>query len=224
MARMIALKGNLTTTGGRVLYGDDSMLDDGTPIARHLGLASCPRCGKSGQMLGTAANWGVRHVARLSDGDIAACDCPRQRCGEQRLPLRLDPSIEGAQLTLAGRVCPESVMPSKTIKGIPVTAAMCSCDCARRRSGLPSGADTLAKPSMSRSIIIGCRLSRAWLNNTARRRICSAPSSFSTAARLVLRTIVLNECSRSDTLCSGRANVSSRLAWICRFITNQVCG
>jgi uncharacterized Zn-binding protein involved in type VI secretion len=76
MAKMIAMKGNLTTTGGYVLDGDDSMLDDGVPIARHLGLASCPRCGKNGQMLGTAANWGFGTSRAVADGDIVACDCP----------------------------------------------------------------------------------------------------------------------------------------------------
>lgn len=56
---MIALKGNLTTTGERVLDGDDSMLDDGTMIARHMGLASCPRCGKNGPMLAPLQTGGL---------------------------------------------------------------------------------------------------------------------------------------------------------------------
>ncbi|SAK86503.1 PAAR repeat-containing protein [Caballeronia glebae] len=77
MAKMMALKGNLTTTGGRVLDGDDSMLDDGTPIARHMGLASCPRCGKNGAILGSASNWGFGGTRGVVDGDIVMCDCPR---------------------------------------------------------------------------------------------------------------------------------------------------
>lgn len=76
MTKMIALKGNLTTTGGRVLDGDDSMLDDGQLIARHLGMASCPRCGKNGQMLGTAVNWGFGTSRAVADGDIVMCECP----------------------------------------------------------------------------------------------------------------------------------------------------
>jgi len=77
MAKMMALKGNLTTTGGRVLDGDDSMLDGGTPIARHIGLASCPRCGKNGPILGTATNWGFASTRGVVDGDIVMCECPR---------------------------------------------------------------------------------------------------------------------------------------------------
>ncbi|WP_250454206.1 PAAR domain-containing protein [Caballeronia sp. ATUFL_M2_KS44] len=77
MARMMALKGNLTTTGGRVLDGDDSMLDNGTPLARHLGLASCLRCGKTGPILGTATNWGLAGTRGVVDGDIVVCECPR---------------------------------------------------------------------------------------------------------------------------------------------------
>ncbi|EUC20552.1 UNVERIFIED_ORG: PAAR motif-containing protein [Burkholderia sp. CF145] len=50
MTRLIALKGNLTTTGGRVLDGDATMLDDGQPLARHMGLASCPRRGQNGRI------------------------------------------------------------------------------------------------------------------------------------------------------------------------------
>jgi uncharacterized Zn-binding protein involved in type VI secretion len=76
MSKMIALKGNLTTTGGYVLDGDDSMLDNGTMIARHMGLASCPICGKNGPMLGTAVNWGFGGSRCVADGDIVMCDCP----------------------------------------------------------------------------------------------------------------------------------------------------
>jgi hypothetical protein len=39
MTRLIALKGNLTTTGGRVLDGDATMLDDGQPLARRVARA-----------------------------------------------------------------------------------------------------------------------------------------------------------------------------------------
>jgi uncharacterized Zn-binding protein involved in type VI secretion len=38
--KMIAVKGNRTTTGGYVLDGDETCLDDGQPMARHMGLAS----------------------------------------------------------------------------------------------------------------------------------------------------------------------------------------
>lgn len=82
---MIALKGNLTTTGGRVLDGDDSMLDGGRPIARHMGLASCPRCCRNGSILGTASNWGFTGTRGVVDGDIVMCDCPR---GENRIIAR----------------------------------------------------------------------------------------------------------------------------------------
>ncbi|WP_109483698.1 PAAR domain-containing protein [Paraburkholderia sp. C35] len=77
MAKMIALKGNLTTTGGRVLDGDTTMLDGGRPIARHMGLASCPRCGQNGPIYGTAQNWGMGGTHGVRDGDIVLCRCPR---------------------------------------------------------------------------------------------------------------------------------------------------
>ncbi|SAL32218.1 hypothetical protein AWB73_02859 [Caballeronia turbans] len=77
MAKLMALKGNLTTTGGRVLDGNDSMLDGGTAVARHLGLASCPRCGKNGTILGSATNWGFGGTRGVVDGDIVMCECPR---------------------------------------------------------------------------------------------------------------------------------------------------
>ncbi|WP_250500258.1 PAAR domain-containing protein [Caballeronia sp. GAWG1-5s-s] len=77
MTKMIALKGNLTTTGGRVLDGDESMRDNGIPVARHMGLASCPRCKKNGPISGTATNWGFSGTRGVVDGDIVMCECPR---------------------------------------------------------------------------------------------------------------------------------------------------
>ncbi len=77
MPKMIALKGNVTTTGGRVLDGDDSMLDNGTSLARHMGLASCRRCGKNAPILGSATNWGFGGTRGVVDGDIVMCDCSR---------------------------------------------------------------------------------------------------------------------------------------------------
>ncbi|WP_341866311.1 hypothetical protein [Paraburkholderia hospita] len=40
------------------------MLDDGQPLARHMGLASCPRCGQNGPIYG-------RHRTEMGDGSLA---------------------------------------------------------------------------------------------------------------------------------------------------------
>ena len=53
MKKMV-VKGNATTTGGEILDGDETALDNGQPIARHMDLASCGRCGKTGPIFGTA--------------------------------------------------------------------------------------------------------------------------------------------------------------------------
>jgi uncharacterized Zn-binding protein involved in type VI secretion len=50
--KKMAVKGNATTTGGEVLDGDETALDDGRPVAGHMHLASCPRCGKNGPIFG----------------------------------------------------------------------------------------------------------------------------------------------------------------------------
>ncbi|WP_175951953.1 PAAR domain-containing protein [Burkholderia sp. BCC0405] len=73
---MMALKGNMTTTGGVVLDGDGGMLDDGVPLARHLGLASCARCGHNGQMFGTALSWGLTSTRGVRNNDVVMCQCP----------------------------------------------------------------------------------------------------------------------------------------------------
>ena len=83
--RMLALKGNLTTTGGHVLDGDDSNLDDGIPYTYHTAQASCGRCGQTGPILGTAYTWGVGSTHGVLDGDIVMCACPR---GENRVVAR----------------------------------------------------------------------------------------------------------------------------------------
>ncbi|MFL9993244.1 hypothetical protein SAMN05444172_5370 [Burkholderia sp. GAS332] len=75
--KMMAVKGNATTTGGVVLDGDSTFLDVGKGFARHLGLASCGRCGKNGQMLGTAGTLGVGNTRGVCDGDIVMCACPQ---------------------------------------------------------------------------------------------------------------------------------------------------
>ena len=74
--KMMAIKGNATTTGGVVLDGDSTILDGGKGLARHLGLASCGRCGKSGAMFGTAGAFGVGRTRGVCEGDIVMCDCP----------------------------------------------------------------------------------------------------------------------------------------------------
>jgi len=76
MNKMLALKGNMTTTGGVVLDGDESISDNGQPLARHLGLASCPQCGHPGPIVGTAKNWGISGMPSVRDGDIIMCRCP----------------------------------------------------------------------------------------------------------------------------------------------------
>ncbi|KWA03260.1 hypothetical protein WL26_01635 [Burkholderia cepacia] len=73
---MMALKGNMTTTGGVVLDGEGAFLDDGVPLAKHLGLASCPRCGQDGPMIGTAMSWGLTSGRGVRDNDIVQCACP----------------------------------------------------------------------------------------------------------------------------------------------------
>ena len=76
MSRMMALKGNATTTGGVVLDGDPETLDDGQPVARHMDLASCGRCGKPGPIFGTATNFGIGNLRGVLDGDVVMCQCP----------------------------------------------------------------------------------------------------------------------------------------------------
>jgi hypothetical protein len=76
--RMIALQGNLTTTDGKILDGDDKSLDNGVPIAKHLGLASCGRCGHNGQIFGTATTFPSGNTHGVQDGDIVMCRCPRR--------------------------------------------------------------------------------------------------------------------------------------------------
>ncbi|HDR9058092.1 TPA: PAAR domain-containing protein [Burkholderia vietnamiensis] len=73
---MMALKGNMTTTGGVVLDGDGAILDDGVPLAKHMGLASCPRCGQNGPIFGTALSWGLTSTRGVRDNDIVICRCP----------------------------------------------------------------------------------------------------------------------------------------------------
>lgn len=77
MARMLAVKGNRTTTGGVVLDGDESFCDENGALARNMGLASCGRCGHPGPMLGTANNWALGGGSAVADGDVVACQCPR---------------------------------------------------------------------------------------------------------------------------------------------------
>ena len=73
----MAVKGNMTTTGGYVLDGDETAMDDDKPIARHMGLASCGRCGKNGPIFGTAGTFGLGQTRDVLDGDIVMCDCPK---------------------------------------------------------------------------------------------------------------------------------------------------
>ncbi|CAE6844685.1 hypothetical protein R75461_07190 [Paraburkholderia nemoris] len=75
--KMMAVKGNRTTTGGYVLDGDETSLDNGQPVARHMDLASCGRCGKNGPILGTAGTFGIGNTEGVLDGDIVLCDCPK---------------------------------------------------------------------------------------------------------------------------------------------------
>ncbi len=72
----MALKGNSTTTGGVILDGDETALDNGRPIARHMGLASCLRCGKNGSIVGTAETFGLGTTRGVLDGDVVMCECP----------------------------------------------------------------------------------------------------------------------------------------------------
>jgi uncharacterized Zn-binding protein involved in type VI secretion len=72
----MALKGNSTTTGGVILDGDETALDNGRPIARHMELASCPQCGKNGPIFGTAETFGLATTRGVLDGDVVMCDCP----------------------------------------------------------------------------------------------------------------------------------------------------
>ncbi|WP_175951966.1 PAAR domain-containing protein [Burkholderia sp. BCC0405] len=76
MLKMMALKGNLTTTGGQVLDGDDLDLDNGQPYTYHMARASCGRCGQIGSIFGTANTWGVGDTHGVLDGDIVMCACP----------------------------------------------------------------------------------------------------------------------------------------------------
>ena len=76
MAAMLAIKGNRTTTGGKVLDADESFVDEQGGLARNGGRASCGRCGKTGSMLGTARNWGLTGTNAVRDGDIVMCECP----------------------------------------------------------------------------------------------------------------------------------------------------
>jgi uncharacterized Zn-binding protein involved in type VI secretion len=74
--KMMAVKGNATTTGGVVLDGDATFLDGGKAIARHLGSASCSRCGKDGLIFGTASTFCFSGTHGVCDGDIVMCNCP----------------------------------------------------------------------------------------------------------------------------------------------------
>jgi len=74
--KMLALKGNATTTGGVVLSGDTSLLDQGQPLALHMGLASCARCDHNGTIIGTGASWGLGRRSAVRDGDLVMCHCP----------------------------------------------------------------------------------------------------------------------------------------------------
>jgi hypothetical protein len=85
MTKMMALKGNLTTTGGHVLDGDDSDLDGGVPYTYHMASASCGRCGQTGPIQGTAWTWSVGNAHGVLDDDIVLCACPH---GENRVIAR----------------------------------------------------------------------------------------------------------------------------------------
>ncbi|WP_332262246.1 PAAR domain-containing protein [Paraburkholderia sp. SOS3] len=74
--KMMAVKGNRTTTGGCVLDGDPASLDNGQPITRHMDLASCGHCGKNGPIFGTAKTFGMGNTRGVLDGDVVMCDCP----------------------------------------------------------------------------------------------------------------------------------------------------
>lgn len=78
MGTMLAIKGNGTTTGGKVLGCDENFSDENGALAKDGGLASCGRCGHPGPMLGTAKGWGLTgDAAAVKDNDIVACQCPR---------------------------------------------------------------------------------------------------------------------------------------------------
>lgn len=76
MGKLMALKGNATTTGGTVLDGEERDNDHGHAYAYHMGRASCARCGRTGPIFGTATTWGVAATHGVLDGDIVMCDCP----------------------------------------------------------------------------------------------------------------------------------------------------
>ncbi|GAB3629021.1 hypothetical protein PTE30175_04210 [Pandoraea terrae] len=75
--KMLAVKGNRTTTNGYVLEGDETSLDNGQPLARHKDLASCGRCKKTGPIFGTAMSLWTGNMRGVLDGDIVSCDCPQ---------------------------------------------------------------------------------------------------------------------------------------------------
>jgi ribosomal protein S27AE len=75
-AKMLALKGNRTTTGGQIMEGDETCLDNGQPIARHLDRASCGRCPRTGYIIGSAYSFSGAGKHNVVDGDQVVCDCP----------------------------------------------------------------------------------------------------------------------------------------------------
>jgi hypothetical protein len=75
--KKMAVKGNATTTGGEILDGDATALDDDRPITCHMDLASSPRCWKNGPIFGTAETFGLSNTRGVLDGDIVMCNCPK---------------------------------------------------------------------------------------------------------------------------------------------------
>lgn len=80
MTKEIALINNYTTTGGRIISGDQREVAHGYAVALLGDKTTCPKCKSIGTIIEGAINWLVDGKPVVYDGCIVACGCKPIGC------------------------------------------------------------------------------------------------------------------------------------------------
>lgn len=75
MGKRVALVGDFTSTGGKILTGDQRMTFSGMPAALLGDKVSCPKCQTIGTIIEGASNWNVHGKPVAYDGCVVSCAC-----------------------------------------------------------------------------------------------------------------------------------------------------
>src|ERR1700712_1132994 len=79
MSRQVAVVGDSTTTGGRVIDGSGTMSDGGRSMARHGDLATCGTCKGAFLMFGSAERMTDHGQPMVLHGDMILCPCGKNK-------------------------------------------------------------------------------------------------------------------------------------------------